>query len=333
MIQYRDCTFDKKFSHLHRSWNYSKSRLTELHQKLGGILANPDIVVAAAGSFGRYEAGEDASDLDFLIIADGNADTRDIYNHVINAATELKFKLPNPDGVFSSVVLLSDLINKLGDKEEKTSELAQRLLMLLEAIPLYNAPLYEKVVVAILERYLDLHKESPQREAVILLNDLIRYFRYICVSYQFNFWRIEEKDKWGPRNIKLRHSRVVMYAGLLLPILNASKNKENNARYEAKVKYFRDIIRLTPLERIASIMRENGRDPAPVLTCYDNFIGLINQQKIRDALTSVGYSNREGNEAYGILKKNSDELLRYMTDFVLDMRGVWSHEAFEYLIF
>jgi len=331
-IHYRDCAFDRTFSNLCRHWNHSKSILTQLHRKLDGVLANPGISVSVAGSFGRYEAG-DASDLDFLIIAEDNADTRDVYNHVVRAATELKVTLPNPDGVFSRVVPLSDLIRKLGDKEEKTSELAQRLLLLLEATPLHNAEFHDQAVNAILERYLDLHRESPQREAVILLNDLIKYFRHVCVNYQNNFWRPEEKDKWGSRNIKLRHSRVIMYAGLLLPILNASRNKENNVSYENKVRYFRDIIAMTPLERIVHVMAENGYDPTPVLACYDHFIGLMNQRKIRDALVGVEYLHRGDNRAYGVLKKNSDELLRYLTDFVLDMRGVWSHEAFEYLIF
>jgi len=307
------------------SWQYSCDVLTKLNQKLSEHFNNADLTIAVAGSFGRFEAGA-PSDLDFFVVSyDDACTTQQIHSKVVMCAKELKLELPSTDGVFSEVLQLSQIIEAMGKKHETPDELAQRLLLLVETQPIYNVEFYDKVVNGILDKYFYLQRDYPDKEAVILLNDLIKYFRYICMNYQFKFWHDEEK--WVVRNIKLRHSRVIMYAGLLFLLLNASKYRRS------KVKYIKEKIKLTPIERIAAVLTENDADPSPLFECYDKYLGIINNSEIRKSLVAVKYADRYKNPVFKELKTNSDQLQTFLTNSVLDMRGQWSPKAFEYLLF
>jgi len=325
--KYRSCPYDVQYQNLCTSWNYTKQKLEIINADLENKINNPGIAVMAAGSYGRYEAGP-PSDLDYYIISmpDANA-TDDIMSIVSSGATELGIELPSEDGVFSVKIPYDNILNKLGNKEETIAELAQRLLPLIESAPIYNFGLCAEITGNILEKYMDLHRDSPEKEAVILLNDLIRFFRYICANYQYKSWH--DGSKWVLRNIKLRHSRVIMYAGLLFVILNASKKEY----YLEKEKYIKSMLNYTPIERISKIMEENGHSAHTLLYNYDYFLGMINQESIRNKLFNLDYSERHNHSIFGKLKRNSVFLQEELTNFVLSMRGVWSNKAIGYLIF
>lgn len=251
-LEYRNCPYDIQYENLCKSWEYTRQKLMIINQELETNICNPDIAIMTAGSYGRYEAGM-PSDLDYYIISMPNVYDNNIMNIVSSTATHLGIKLPNKDGVFSEEIPFNNILNKLGKEDESIIELAQRLLPLLESTPIYNFNLCDKITNEILVKYMDLHRDAPEKEAVILLNDLIRFFRYICANYQYKSWH--DGEKWVLRNVKLRHSRVVMYAGLLFVILNASKNEYRLS----KEIYIKNMMRLTPVERITNIMRENGQ--------------------------------------------------------------------------
>ncbi|MCL2135498.1 MAG: hypothetical protein FWH37_08130 [Candidatus Bathyarchaeota archaeon] len=309
-------------------WQYSQDILTKLNQKLSKHVNNEDLTIAVAGSFGRFEAGI-PSDLDFFVVScNDDCTNQQIHQTVTMFAKELNLNLPNNDGVFSKVLQLPQIITAMGNQRETPDELAQRLLLLVETQPIYNESFYEKAINDILDKYFDLHKNYPDKEAVILLNDLIKYFRYICMNYQFNFWNNEEK--WVIRNIKLRHSRVVMYAGLLFVLLNASKYGKN------KTAYIKEKIKLTPIERIVSVLTENYVDPSPLFECYDKYLGRINNAEVRKVFAAdcpVKYTDRYKNPIFKELKINSDQLQTFLTNSVLGMKKNWTQKAFEYLIF
>src|SRR6185436_13433920 len=101
--------------------------------------------------------------------------------------------------------------------------LAQRMLLLMECRPIFNERVYRSAIDQILGRYLDLVRQDPRKDPLVLMNDLVRYFRSICVNYHFNFWR--QQEKWGLRNVKLKHSRIILYAGLLFLVVNSTKHR------------------------------------------------------------------------------------------------------------
>ncbi|MCJ7507862.1 MAG: hypothetical protein MUO85_03925, partial [candidate division Zixibacteria bacterium] len=197
--------------------------------------------------------------------------------------------------------------------------------LLMESKPIYNESVFRNAVDKILRKYLELIMIDPKKEALFLLNDVIRYFRSICVNYQFNFWK--EEDKWVMRNVKLRHSRIIMYAGLLLLILNASKNTED------KFSYMQSKIYLTPIEKIIHVYTDNkDLSFTRILGTYDVFLRKNSDGEIRKALR-VDYDERYSNPYYAELKVNSDNLQTEFTRFIFAQKGRWTEQIYEYLIF
>lgn len=312
---------------LRENWNYSYSKLQELNSLLNkSFNGSTDFSIITAGSYGRMEASKE-SDLDFIILfADGSTDEGDKIREKVNSILdELEIEKPNPNGAFSKTQSSKTLVEDIGAKTDMADSLTQRMLLLMESRPLYNQDLYNRIIGELLDKYLDLVKNHPHKEAVFLMNDLIRYFRSIAVNYQNTFWR--EGEKWTLRNVKLRHSRVLIYAGLLLPILNASKNQTDKYGYLLK------FMKLTPMERVVNVYRDNSDNNfGKLLNIYDVFLFKLNVKETRENL-KVDYEQRYSNPVYKELKINSDSFMSELTRFVFAQRGKWTEHAFEYLIF
>lgn len=311
--------------HFKENWNFSHGKLTKLNEILNSSFATRDFSIAVAGSYGRMEASNE-SDLDFFVLSNNVSQEvlEEIQMKVKEIAKELAIKLPNIDGVFSGAFTIKQ-ISKIGDKEDDLFRLAQRMLLLMESRAIYNEDLYKSTVRIILEKYLEYVIKDPKKEALFLLNDLIRYFRSIAVNYQHNFWK--DNQKWVIRNVKLRHSRVLIYAGLLLLILNGSKHIDD------KFDYFHKHIHLTPIEKILSVYIDNkDYTYERLLGAYDIFLGKINDSEVRSAL-QADYNDRYQNPHYAQLKVTSDMFISELTRFIFAQRKNWTPQIMEYLIF
>jgi predicted nucleotidyltransferase len=319
----------KYYPSLKANWDYSYDKLVKLNNRITEEINYDHVSIAVAGSYGRLDASTE-SDLDYMILSDQEDKEvvkriRDILKKICQ---ELGIKDPNPAGVFADVIPIPEMIDKTGSKDDTISSLAHRMLLLMEAKPLYNESLYTNLIERLLEKYLVLLTDEPSKEALFLINDIIRYFRTICVNYEFNFWR--EEDKWVIRNVKLRHSRIIMYAGLLLLVLNASKHYQLE---KSKRNYIRPLISLTPLEKIAHVYQDNNdRSLSRVFSIYEVFLRKISDPKIRNSLR-IEYEQRHNNPDYLELKVTSDALQTELTRFIFAQRGRWTEQVFEYLIF
>ena len=317
-----------KYQALKENWAYSYQILVELNERITKEIDLENISIVAAGSYGRLEAYE-GSDLDYMILTEHEDESlQEVREIVARITAELNIKPPNPTGVFSEIVTVCDMIEKTGAPDDNLGSLAQRMLLLMESRPLYNAHYFRSTVDRILRKYLQLVTEDPSKEALFLLNDTIRYFRSICVNYEHNFWK--EEEKWVIRNVKLRHSRVIMYAGLLFIVLNASKctSVEND-----KLSYIASKIELTPIEKLVHVYRDNSDNSyIKILGIYDFFMRKLSNASIRGEL-SVDYRDRYSNQHYSDLKVTSDALQTELTRFVSSQKGNWTEQVFEYLIF
>lgn len=317
----------RKYPTFKLNWEYSYQRLSELNEQLNTTFKeDKSFSVLVAGSYGRLDANE-KSDLDFLIIHDGHISAEKIKIDTIRqVATNFNINLPKAGGAFSKPCSLSHLISSTGSDDENLKLTAQRMLILMECRPVYNEVFFKSCINEILDHYLALVEEEPEKEALVLLNDLIRYFRGICLNVEFSFW--EEESKWGLRNIKLRHSRILIYVGLLLLILNSSKKRGN------KISYLRDNLTLSPVEKIYEVYKDNNDyNFDRVLGAYNNFLQKLGRADVRDELRSLDYQNRYSCHHYAELKTNSDFLQSEFTRFILDNKCNWSSKIFEYLIF
>lgn len=332
----------ERYHALSANWTGSSNTLSEIRQ----ILKNANLdaavkTVAVAGSLGRMEASE-RSDCDLIIVLSDDIALKDdngnrteqsmsYYHAVWTALESLSLEKPKPTGVFAKPTNEHELLSSMGDASEGMEVFGKRLLLLLESQPVLASESYEKLIDAIVHRYARGYVEQDStKEWTFLLNDLIRYFRAICVNYQWSF--DNETEKWPLRNIKLRHSRLVMYGGLLFLLGEASKIRQD------KVMWLRSRLAMTPLERMAWVY-ESNQDWSfhRVAGLYDVFLSRISDAGTRQSLNvdpgDPAYGNRFDNPPYAALKANSDALMAEFIRFVFARRGAWSERFFEYLIF
>ncbi len=326
-----------RYSALATSWRFSQGKIEEIKAALKAAkLPKTIATLAVAGSLGRMDAAE-ASDCDLLVLLSDAAMKNDavakaLYEDVWEVLKPLKLNAPKAIGSFSQPTSLEQVCDKqhVGAPNEDMRSFAKRLLLLLESQPMYNPEGYQKVMDAVVKSYAeDYVARDARKEWSFLINDLIRYFRSICVNYQWDF--TNEQGKWPLRNIKLRHSRLIMYGGLLMLLGECSRQRTK------KVEWLKDRLMLTPLERIAWVYSANGDGSFfRVAGFYDTFLGMLSKKEVREELNgaAVGsYDKRYEMRNYAILKANSDGLVAELLRFVLERRGVWSERFFEYLIF
>ncbi|WP_143393592.1 hypothetical protein [Fimbriiglobus ruber] len=318
------------------NWTKSRVRIGQIREQLGKAgLPRAVRTLAVAGSLGRMEYG-DASDCDLLVVLtdaarQNPAIANDAYARVWAALEPLDLELPKATGTFSSPTSEQHLCDKrnVGAPDEDLRVLAKRLLLLLETQPVYNDDEYEKLITGVVNSYAEGYVDrKPTKEWVFLLNDLIRYFRSLCVNYQWDFRT--EHMKWPLRNTKLRHSRLAMYGGLLLLLGQCSLETTD------KVAWLRRRLRMTPLERIAWTYTSNGEDVAKLLGFYETFLSEISKSEVRTALNKAepnSYEKRYEIPSYKALKDNSDGFVAELLRFTLARGGTWSSRFFEYLIY
>lgn len=327
----------QRYSAITKNWQFSLEAIAKLRAGLADAVPEGVKTIAIAGSFGRLEAS-DLSDADCIIVIDDDpsVDAEKVSKAAVKAVTSLLREMgvnePNPKGVFAAPRRFEEMLppkqtGKLGSDEESPDILGKRMLMLLESQPLYRDDAYEECLEEIFKRYSAYVIPETSKEHLVLLNDLIRYFRFICINYQASFER--ENEKWPLRNMKLRHSRVVMYSGLLFLLGEASKHSD-----EQKLKWVRENLSLTPLERIAKVYKANNDSSFyRVGGLYNTFLDRLSEEALREELNQIDYKDRYQNQTFATLKANSDALQAELSRFVYAQRGVWSERFFEYLLF
>ncbi len=317
----------RRYQQFKSNWEFSRGILVKLNARLNSLFQDDDsFSVIVAGSYGRMDA-HDKSDLDFMIVHNGHlTDDQAKVDIVRSVAEELRIGAPNPEGAFSRPIHIDKMLNTIGSREDDLNSTAQRLLILMEGRAIYNRALFDVIVTSILDYYLKYVREEPDKEALVLLNDLIKYFRNICINVEFSFW--QDESKWGIRGVKLRHSRILIYAGLLLLILTSSKHRRN------KIDFLKKHIHASPIDKLYVAYEENGDGNFErIIATYNIFLSKLIRDDVRDELKCLEYADRFACNSYAELKANSEFLQSELTRFILENRANWTSKAFEYLVF
>lgn len=243
----------------------SKTRLQELRHSLEhsmtslGIDENPpSVCIYATGSLARLEANP-ASDLDAFFLLSGTAKQeplgriRDvkILNAVILASEENSFPDFSNDGEYLNFLHVEEMLDKIGSREEDYRNMfTARMLLILESKYIFNEVMYEAIIEKVVSRYFtDFHKHSESFRPLFLLNDILRFWRTLCLNYEHGReWRTDDEAKRAKghlANFKLRFSRCNMCFSFVARLLSIG----NTVDTERVVQ----IIRESPIERLHSI--------------------------------------------------------------------------------
>lgn len=323
------------FSSLQTAWESSREVIDEIRSILKRGEVHPTVeTVVVSGSLGRMELLPH-SDLDAIVVLNDSVDLHtDVamtaYESVISQLQPLGLALPEQEGIFTTPTSRGRLCDPadLGVIDEDLRVFGKRIQLLLDCQPVFGDKAFETLIDAVLRRYGSgdvIH--DPSQEWSYLIHDLSRYFRSLAVN---TFWRRRDSPQaWRLRNLKLAHSRRLLYAGLMLMLGECSIERRD------KFRWLRPRLTLTPMERIGIVYESYGDDRFDkILSCYDVFLSCMQDLRFRHGLASADHDHGlEECDGYLELDKNAKEMLSELGRFVLERTSSWSSRLFEQLLF
>ncbi len=155
-----------------------------------------------SGSYARKEASEE-SDFDYFLLFPGGAHEQEkklVKNAIQKVVEEIVGRLPSKNGAFNECVECGELNKNIGGRKDTNENITRRILFLTEGAALGKSDLFEKQKDDLIGRYIQ-DNITDHQLALFFLNDVIRYYRTICVDFENR--TVENNKKWGIRNIKL----------------------------------------------------------------------------------------------------------------------------------
>ncbi|MGD9736421.1 MAG: hypothetical protein AB7V58_12585 [Solirubrobacterales bacterium] len=292
---------NRDFPRLFAARKRTRDGLAERSERLVGLRHDQDASVVLMGSWGRGEVTK-SSDDDFMLLVHGaERDASDVEPSIDDIAKVLKSE-PGAQGIFGVPAFSERLVQDIGLDEDDNNNFTRRLLLMLESVPVTGADAYRAVRTEVLDRYLD-ESIKAYRPPRFFLNDIVRYWRTICVDFAGK--EHEGPKKWGLRNAKLRTSRKILFAGGLLPILECFRFDLPDIRG-----YLERQLDLLPTDRIAeSFLVHSAIEPgARTFGAYDEFVGLMDDQEFREELSNVVRDNCGASAAFADVQRLGHEL-------------------------
>jgi len=304
---------------------HSKEFLLDVRTEFGKLKGGKreEVCVFAAGSLGRFETGR-KSDLDVFILSDNpkeqpkdrslsRLEEIELFADLITLNKNLSLPAFSGDGRFLKIHKLDDLIKATGDSRDDSENLfTARLLLLLESQPLSNDFLYEKGIQSVLENYFRDGKGRRDFRPLFLLNDILRYWRTLCLNYERD--RALEK-RWWKRNLNLKFSRKLTVFSTVLPIV---------AQQVKTVEDFIALSKMVPLERLASALDKLGDNSLKAefeifVRDYESFLAAKSYAELEEKNTERIEEFRTKADVFGSFiyralhsKKLDQQLVQYL---------------------
>ncbi len=252
-----------QFEPLQQRKRESKRRILELESKIteNPLFQNESIAVFCAGSLGRHDFGE-LSDLDLFVITDDPCLKSGINSPFCQTLIEINNGLGYPKLTerFLKVHLLSENLKAVGaPKDDTENYFTTRMLMLLESKSVANSKVFNRCVSEIISHYYRDAEENRIFSPTFLVNDLLRYWRTLCLNYEQI--RQNPQRPWRKKNINLKFSRMLTVFSTVLPLIALPIRNETELLL---------LIEKTPMERLTYGL--DHLDDASMLDSFKTFI-------------------------------------------------------------
>jgi len=300
--------------------NYSKLRLKEISNRVKDISQLKDnfLCIYTTGSYGRHEASEN-SDIDLFFLDSNehkftcNIDKTLINAEVIKICRSMGFPEFSKDGGYLTIHNIGQIKDELGSPfDDYYNYFTARMLLLLESKPIYNDELHLSCLKQVIKPYyIDFHDHSQSFKPIFLTNDIIRFWKTLCLNYEHRRKRKpsedpQEKIVTHSKNFKLQFSRKLTCFSFIFQLASSSGTINE--------KDILDIALMTPLERINQLKRDvSGIDNQvqKILDLYNWFLDRtqIPSEKMLEWLSDKNLRNvafdkgREfGDELFNLLQ-------------------------------
>lgn len=322
---------------------FTEQRLKELGDALekaqGPTIVEKCACVYATGSVGRGEMSEN-SDLDIFIIRDRSLE-RPLTNlneirlkaRLIEVARDLKFPEFSDDGEYvKSYDVKEDFIKKLGTRtDDYDNVLTARLLLMLESRSILGAEFYKHAIDELLAVYWrDYSQNSSNFLPVFLMNDILRFWKTLCLNYEErtsdeNTGKKTAHPNVGKRrllNYKLKYSRLLTCYSAIVYLQAVLRRDNGTVSPDAAV----DMVETAPtrrLEFVAETVTDMEKPVSTILENYAKFLDIAAESKstLQPKFEDVDFKRARfaeakqfGNDVFKLLHLMGEntELLRYI---------------------
>lgn len=296
---------------------YTARQSEDKRAALAGDQLSPDMSIVVFGSWARDEL-TDGSDHDWAVLVNRSFEPYDpeVVRAMAIAQASLgkEGKAPGAQDVFGVPFDIDSLVEDIGLDADSNRNLTRRMLLLLESRELSGA-VHAACWSRVLERYLQFgikHNRPPR----FLLNDLVRYWRTICVDFEGKHKDSGGDDpKWVTRNAKLRTSRKLLLAGGLLPILLCHFRQADEMQG-----FLTTWLTAPPTDRLAAAFLHFGAVDEGVRTfaAYDRWMGIMRDDSARRKLRELRAATRDESALWQEVRSIGDELQRGLTALLFD---------------
>lgn len=316
----------------------TETRLPLLRSICDEVEVPENTVVVCFGSLARSE-WTTGSDVDWTLLVDGMSDPDHFQavQRIAKAIDDSGIPGPSPTGTFGQLTSSHELIHHVGGSGDTNQNLTRRMLLLLESVgfPMANSIVLERVIRAVLERYI---VSDPAVSALgkpewrvprFLLNDVVRYWRTIAVDYATKKWE-RAGQGWALRNIKLRMSRKLLFTkGMLLCFYcengdhNGTDPSDGPGILKAIASRCFELARMSPLELLSLALLEHAdADLArEIVGAYEEFLATLNDEEKRDELKELDSSTAVTNDLFLQVRDLSHKYSRGLEELFFDSDG------------
>lgn len=240
---------------------------------------NPNYLIGVNGSVARRECTS-GSDIDLFFLFNGDIATDDARDAQDLYRARLKDEglvMPARGGVFETPLNIEELLETIGGDDDTNVFITRRMLFLLEGEWTFNQSLFKQTRTQLVKRYVtdDL---DENKLCLFLLNDVIRYWRTICVDFEHKTAAADKPR--AIRLVKLRFSRMLLYLGGV-----AAVSQTKDLEVYAKRQKLEELFALSTITRMRAVFGVAMEKP---LLRYARFLHDLNEEPIRTQLKLPG---------------------------------------------
>lgn len=308
---------------LDTAWKNSQRLLQQISDQLQAAALDPRILtVAASGSLGRMEAVA-GSDADLIVVLSDEITTdspqaQQACDSIWETLEALQLPHSRRGGIFAIPTTPAALCNvdARGKIDEDIPTFGKRFQLFCDAQPVYGTVAYEQLMSDVIGWYT---ANTPGDTTIpwwrYLLNDLLRYYRSMCVAAQWDCTHGVGFQRM--RNYKHAHSRTVMYAALLCLLGECSSVQQD------PLQQFQAMLRLTPLERLAwSCPSTEDASMTQIATVYAGYLEKLDDPTFRQSLLDDKLNKIHATDG----TRSGHDLRNALSRFLNERRQQWALE-------
>lgn len=237
-----------------------------------------NFIIGVNGSLARREFTS-GSDVDLFFLARSeNLNTVQTAQQSYREELQKKgIKMPAKGGVFEQPLPARDMLEKIGGDDDTNIHTTRRMLFLLEGDWVFNEAEFDKIREDLINRYVE-DGLDDRKICLFLLNDIIRYWRTICVDYEFKI--ADDLKAKAIRLIKLRFSRMLLYFAGVIAI---GETKDKN--YEQKRATLGKLLSMPAVDRVRHVLPDESHT---ALNTYAEFLTALDDPLVREQLELNG---------------------------------------------